>query len=447
MKLLKIKDNSRIPNSEFSRIEKLTEKIANKNLEQLEREGLFVFPETIKDSENIDADQMLLQSINDTYKSGNLMGFLGYGDEQLVIESRFCGGGEDFFFIHLLNRVLKLPNIVDLDTYSGQEGKVLDLLVFLFPYYLNRAARKGLFKKYIVRAYNDENVKGAIDIVRHIKENTPFVGKVAYSRRELLCDNSLMQLVRHAIEFIKKKSFGNNVLSRVKEVVELVVASTPSYSLRDRRRVIADNEGSPVRHAYFREYYSLQKLCLLILRHQRHQIGFGMRRIYGIVIDGAWLWEEYVNLLVKGIFYHPKNRCSIGAQRLFEGNVGLVYPDFISICHENRIIADAKYKPVNNIGNKDYLQILAYMFRFGAKLGYFLYPEIEGFDDVRLRMNRGSTYESNVAPRDDVAVVKHGLKIPMNAGDYEEFVKRLRLQEELFMRAFLGNDARLLLRS
>ena len=163
MKLLKIKDNSRIPNTEFSRIEKLTEKIANKNLEQLEREGLFVFPETIKDSENIESDQMLLQSINDTYKSGNLMGFLGYGDERLVIESRFCGDGEDFFFIHLLNRVLDVPNIVDLETHFSQENRVLDILMFLFPYYLNRAARKGLFKKYIVRVYNDQNVKGNID--------------------------------------------------------------------------------------------------------------------------------------------------------------------------------------------------------------------------------------------------------------------------------------------
>lgn len=439
MKLLKIKDNSRIPNTEFSRIEKLTEKIANKNLEQLEREGLFVFPETIKDSENIESDQMLLQSINDTYKSGNLMGFLGYGDERLVIESRFCGDGEDFFFIHLLNRVLDVPNIVDLETHFSQENRVLDILMFLFPYYLNRAARKGLFKKYIVRVYNDQNVKGNIDIVRHIKENTPFVGNVAYSRREFSCDNSLMQLVRHAIEFIKRKPFGKNILMRVKEEVELVVASTPCFSLRERQKVVLDNEGSPVRHSYFREYYSLQKLCLLILRNQRHQIGFGLKRIYGVVIDGAWLWEEYVDLLVKDIFYHPKNRGGVGAQRLFEGNAGLIYPDFISIDRERRIIADAKYKPVNNIGNRDYLQILAYMFRFDAKCGYFLYPEIEGSADVILRMNYGSTYESNVAPRDDVCVVKRGLKIPVNARDYKEFVSRLADQEKLFKCAFLRN--------
>ena len=99
-------------------------------------------------------------------------------------------------------------------------------------------------------------------------------------------------------------------------------------------------------------------------------------------------------------------------QRLFDGNVGLIYPDFISRNSEMRIIADAKYKPIDNIGNRDYLQVLAYMFRFDAKAGYYLYPEAEGSDDLKLWLNRGSTYEENVVPRDDISITKHGLKIP-----------------------------------
>ena len=88
------------------------------------------------------------------------------------------------------------------------------------------------------------------------------------------------------------------------------------------------------------------------------------------------------------------NKGDVGAQRLFGGNVGKIYPDFISRNSENRIIADAKYKPVDNIGNKDYLQVLAYMFRFDAKTGYYLYPEAAETIDLRLWMNKGSTYET-----------------------------------------------------
>ena len=90
MKLLKIKDNSQSKKFAFSPIGKLTGKIADKTLGQLEHEGVFVFPELIKDTEDIAQEQMLLQSVNDTYRSGNVMGFLGYGDERLIIESRFC---------------------------------------------------------------------------------------------------------------------------------------------------------------------------------------------------------------------------------------------------------------------------------------------------------------------------------------------------------------------
>ena len=112
MKLLRIKDNSQFKKDAFSDIGSLTGKIADKTLEQLEREGVFVFPEIVKDAEDITRDQMILKRMNDTYLSGNVMGFLGCGDERLIIESWFCGEGDDY----------------------------------LFPNYLKTAMRKGLFK-------------------------------------------------------------------------------------------------------------------------------------------------------------------------------------------------------------------------------------------------------------------------------------------------------------
>lgn len=148
----------------------------------------------------------------------------------------------------------------------------------------------------------------------------------------------------------------------------------------------------------------------------------------------GWLWEEYINLLIEDIFYHPMNKSGTGAQRLFDGNVGLIYPDFISRNSQPRIIADAKYKPLDNIGNRDYLQLLAYMFRFDAKIGYYIYPEAESFDDLKLWMNCGSTYEKNVAPRNDISVTKCGLRIPMDVLNYAEFSTRMHLCEQEFKR-------------
>ena len=76
------------------------------------------------------------------------------------------------------------------------------------------------------------------------------------------------------------------------------------------------------------------------------------------------------------------------------------------------------------------------MFRFDAKAGFYLYPEAEAADDMKLRMNQGSTYESNVMPRDDISITKHGLKIPADTADYEGFAARMRINEQEFVRAF-----------
>ena len=179
-----------------------------------------------------------------------------------------------------------------------------------------------------------------------------------------------------------------------------------------------------------------QHLCLLILQNQQHQIGTGSKQVFGILFDGAWLWEEYVSTLIGDAFYHPMNKAGTGAQRLFGGNIGLIYPDFISKVSDNRVIADAKYKPLDNIGNKDYLQLLAYMFRFDAKLGLYLYPEATREEDLVLHLNSGISFEKNVFSRDDICVVKHGLRIPTDAVSYEAFVEKMLLSEAEFCQSF-----------
>lgn len=437
MKTLKIKDNQRRNKIEFSELKNLTGKVANKTFEQLEREGIFVFPELLKESNDITRDQMILQEVNNFFCTGNVMGFIGCGDEQLIIESRFSEDNNDYFFRYLINKILDFPNIVNLQANADRNDRIFNFLIFLFPHYLKTAMRKGIFKEYIRRQYNDENVRGTLDIARHLKLNTPFVGNVAYSQREFSYDNHLMELVRHTIEFLKRKSYGNNLLFKVKNEVSLVVEVTPRYEQFDRKKIIEANKKGFVRHAYFREYLALQRLCLLILQHGKHQIGYGAKKIYGILFDGAWLWEEYVNSLIGNKFFHPMNKSGKGAQRLFGGNIGLIYPDFLSRDHDSRIIADAKYKPVNNIGNKDYLQMLAYMFRFDAKRGFYIYPEAKENNDFRLWLNSGSTYEGNVIPRKDICVTKKGLKIPVGSGDYEKFVSMMKLNELEFLKRLM----------
>ncbi len=433
MKQRRIKDNDQRKKEEFFDIPGLVKTISDKTLEELEKEGVFVFPEMIRDAEDITRDQMILQSVNDMYRSGNVMGFLGYGEERLVIESRFSTGENDFLFQYLLERVLDFPNIVNFETDATHDDKMFSLLLFLFPSYLAAAMRKGAFKTYVRNEYNDENVRGTINIDRHIRKNTPFVGNIAYSQREYAYDNYLMQLIRHTVEFIKRKPYGHKLLAKVKDEAQLVIEATPSYEAKNIRKVLVANKKNTIRHAYYHEYRVLQRLCILILQNEKTQVGLGARKIYGILFDGAWLWEEYINLLVDKVFYHPMNKGGKGAQWLFAGGAGLIYPDFIGKSPMERIIADAKYKPIDNIGNKDYLQVLAYMFRFDAKKAFYFYPEVDDIEDKVFWLNSGSSYEKNVEARADICLIKHGLHIPKGVSSYNEFVEQIMQRENEFM--------------
>ena len=52
------------------------------------------------------------------------MGFLGLGDERLIIESRFCGDKEDYFFQYLLNKFIDFPNLLNLESDINQDNRL-----------------------------------------------------------------------------------------------------------------------------------------------------------------------------------------------------------------------------------------------------------------------------------------------------------------------------------
>ena len=439
MKIPKVKDNTTYITSRFSCNQCIVSNILNKSLNQLDAEGLFIFPEAIKKVEDLTRDQMILQEFNGKYRTGNVMGFIGYGKERLIIQSRFCNDKEDYFLSYLLERVLNIPNIVSLDADTSSDKRLLNFLLFIFPKYLENAIRKGLYKQYIHKKYNDTNIKGKIDIPRHLTKNTPFIGSIAYSQRLFSYDNMLMELIRHTIEFVKSKSYGSIILSDIKEELKLIVNATQSYRTCDRQKIIEQNKKNPIRHAYFREYSALQRLCILILKSEKHDIGSGIQNSYGILFDGAWLWEEYINILLSSHFYHPKNKSNFGAQQLFSDGKGLIYPDFISKSTDPRLIVDAKYKPIENIRGRDYLQVLAYMYRFDASQGYYIYPDSEGQVPLVLNLNKGSTYENNVSARNDVNIIKLGFKIPNKSADYDDFKMQIH-ESELVLQNFINSQ-------
>jgi len=152
--------------------------------------------------------------------------------------------------------------------------------------------------------------------------------------------------------------------------------------------------------------------------------------------------------LIREIFYHLKNKSGIDAQQLFSksnnfSKIGRIYPDFISKNSNKRIIADAKYKPIKNIANKDYLQVLAYMFRFNAKMGFYIYPanNNESVPESKMYLNEGTTFENNVKHKEDIIITKLGLMIPQSKDlTYSEFSQEMKLNETQLVNSIMKDQ-------
>jgi 5-methylcytosine-specific restriction endonuclease McrBC regulatory subunit McrC len=425
---------------------RLYDLITDKRLDSIQanNDSLLVYPYSFSEAEDLDEGARIIETHGDGHiTTGNIMGFIGCKnedaseDETLTIHSRFANGNEDYFLYYMLAKINRI-NVVDLQVANSPREQYLDFLMLLFPAYVQEAMRKGVFRRYMRRSYNDSNIKGPIDVARHIKLNTPFVGRVAYNVREYSANNPLMQLIRHTAEYIGHSKF-RSILNGNKDFrdnIKRIEAATESYRLQDREGVIRKNL-KPVRHAYYYEYRALQKLCLAILRHDRTSFGQGSDKLYGILFDGAWLWEEYVNVLLQEEFgsgvLHPRNKAVEGErhpQQLFYGldnndKQGLIYPDFLintsmeinKIPDSCDIVADAKYKPTDNIHGRDYLQLLAYMYRFGSLRGFYLYPNGDIKDSGK--------QELNLLGQSDVHITKLGLDIPSDATDMRTFTDEM----------------------
>ena len=135
----------------------------------------------------------------------------------------------------------------------------------------------------------------------------------------------------------------------------------------------------------------------MILLREKIKYDSSANKIYGILFEGAWLWEEYLwTILKKCGFKHPQNKKSKDGINIYREN--LRYPDFykgkqvpenftkeeIERLIETNFILDAKYKHLegnfqndewtSNFSRDDLHQLVTYLHILPAKKGALIYP-------------------------------------------------------------------------
>ncbi len=388
-------------------------KYSGLTIKQLQEQGVFVFPPIHKD---VDVDNHVFSlnkaTENCTFYTNNVVGFIGISDVQLNICSRFDDYKDNKlnnnFLTYMIARAAGLNvNLVNLES-KGANSSVFNLLELFFPRLLKDALSQGIYKEYKRVEYNDSRVKGPIDISRHIHKNIPFNGKIAYHAREYSMDNKVTQLIRHTIEYIRNsKGQFKAILTNDPETtvaVQKLCNLTPMYNSMERRRIVKENQQNKVSHPYYTKYRILQDLCLKILQGKKASWGNSKEKVYGVLIDAAWLWEEYIAkvLLDNKDGLKLKHYIREGEDyRLFKKDgheFQQIIPDYYD--EENKVVADAKYIPLHRFDhlNADracavYYKTLMYMLRFDCSNGLLLHPC--SLEDVKQDLESSENYDEN----------------------------------------------------
>ena len=393
------KNSSSFSDEELSDLQRIADTPINKLISE-DNKNLLIFPHSFEDCQDQIGEKSILSlkyqwkenhRIPVSLETGNIMGFIGINNTQLDIKSRFAKADKEDFFLHYMLQKVYSINLFDLQ-HNTNESNIFDFLLYLFSKFLKDALSQGLYKRYCHKEYNDANVRGAIDVNRHTRFNRPFNGKVAYHTHEFSYDNPLTELIRHTVEFIRGHKQGNVILSNneeIKDAVAQITYATPSYNKSQRVQVINQNL-RPISHPYFNKYTALQKICLQIIRHEGLKYGKNDNKIYGVLFDGAWLWEEYLNTILHQLnFKHPQNNKRKDPVYLFQGKRYSRYPDFYI---NNQIVLDAKYKQLKarQIDRNDMHQIISYMHILETPYGGFIHPQsIDDKGNNRIKISIG----------------------------------------------------------
>ena len=475
--MLKLFDNTE--RKEIGNIDKkhgtFLNSISNKTIEELNKEGgdILVWPHSFKDCNNNFANMKILEYNDKENKiqTNNLVGFIGNGEVEIEINSRFSAKRNitttqkkqgkkrtektvekevtiDYFLYYMLSKIFS-ANIVNLEV-GGGSLKELDFLLFLFPRLLKSAMQQGMYKKYVKKEYNDSNIRGVININRHIRYNNPPNGRIAYTTREFSYDNDITQLIRHTIEYMSTIPMGRTLLNSDKEVEQYtrqIIQVTPLYQKGERHRVITANR-TPLSHPYYNRYKALQQICLAILRKEKMSHGSMSNKVHGLLIDVAWLWEEYIGIIMREEgFTHHTNKTAF---KLFtriedyyeEGkNFQNIIPDYVWEQGDKKVIADAKYIPLHRFHKTDaerasaiYYKTIMYMYRFATNIGFLFHPC--SFEEAKDYDVTFQDYE--IANGKNCHLYKVGLVIPDSNKEYKDFKNEIKEREEVFKKKVLS---------
>lgn len=311
--------------------------------------------------------------------------------------------------------------IYDEMNIDGRKNRTWDfLLMVIFVRQLHDAMKKGMYRQYQEYEHNDFNVKGRIDVSRHIKENGMLSnGKVCYVTREYTVDNHMNRLFLKAFQCLRgryRQQIHNYLLQDdlMKKGINFLKNEVSGWREISEKQILKQT-GKKIVHNVYKDYEPLRKTSIAILKRMGvNNFVHDHCSTTGMLIDMPGLWERFLH---HTIFSKVSGNTSPYRQQEYPilDQKRVIKPDFlISGDQGNVAVVDAKYKMSwsdiydNRNWEKsrnDVFQVLSYMYCLRCDYGGIIFPhhsqkEADGIRMLNVGCELGDTAKFMLIPYD-----------------------------------------------
>lgn len=323
-------------------------------------------------------------------QTGNYIGKFRHKGVDFEIGSRF---GEAF-----LKRMLNFANDVYLDDIDvfGEQANKSDfskfILYYLFVQSLEKAFLLGLPRAYQSVLHHEMRLKGRLDINRFIKQDIPFVGKIASVSRDLCEVQVIVDVLHKAVALIERD--GNAMTKNITHIKpHLREAKSGDYV--SRQTIVKAQSSKALLNPIFAPYKKVLRYAEYIIRLNGLQESATASKdsYFGFLVNVAELFEIYVTKLLQREFpdwnvSSPKIEL-YGEQFDKKFYARKIIPDIVMQRGSQVLVFDTKYKQMlyrgkglygmGDVDREDFFQINTYMSYYqqqGKTLlcGGLLYP-------------------------------------------------------------------------
>ncbi|MCC8015039.1 MAG: McrC family protein, partial [Eubacterium sp.] len=310
-------------------------------------------------------------------------------DAEITIKSRLDYDDKNYFLITLLSRGRLNKAFGDSEIIGKNDKSFKFLIMFMYINALEKALRSGFYKEYVRYKRNDLNVRGRIDVSRHIKENSFSPDRIAYEYGEQTYDNPVNRLILAAADILKKYNLRDFLPVNLKNALSELSRQTFGYSFMSAAET-GKAASKPITKSFYIKYEELRKVCLKVLKDEGVNIfETDQSKTKGLLMYVPELWENLV------LYYFDKNLKGFKTESqlsydimLEEGKPWGLGPNssrpdmIIKKDGKTAAVIDAKYKPGWMAGGEaaaekrrpDINQVKAYMYDLNCRKGGIIYP-------------------------------------------------------------------------